>query len=101
MRGTFFCTNLYFPNEKKNNIKLHLWIIMPSQKTFPCFPSSWIFMEIILLKQGSMALLHSILRNFLTSLQTLRPRKLPQLKELEKVQQRKLLKCLKQGSWEF
>ena len=23
MRGTFFCSNLYFPNEKKNNIKLH------------------------------------------------------------------------------
>ena len=55
MRGTFFCSNLYFPNEKKNNIKLHVWIIMPSQKIFPFFPSSWIFMAIILLKQESMA----------------------------------------------
>src|SRR6187402_1981767 len=101
MRGTFFCTNLYFPNEKKNNIKLHLWIIMPSPKIFPCFPNSWIFMEIILLKQEFMAQLRSILRNFPTSLQTLRLRKLLQLKELGIVQQRKLLKCLKQANLEF
>src|SRR6187399_2900330 len=101
MRGTFFCSNLYFPNEKKNNIKLHVWIIMPSQKIFPFFPSSWIFMVIILLKQEFMAPLHSILKNFQTSLPILRQRKLVQLKELGIVQPRKLLKCLKPASLEF
>src|SRR6185436_8318841 len=101
MRGTFFCSTLYFPNEKKNNIKLQLWIIMPLQKIFPCFPNSWIFMEIILLKQEFMVLLHSILKNFPISLQTRRLRKLLQLKELGIAQQRKLQKCLKRESLEF
>ena len=74
--------------KKKNNIKLQSMDNYAIAENFSLLSKLMDIHGEILLKQEFMPLLHLILKNFPTSLQTLRPKKLPQLKELGKAQQK-------------
>jgi hypothetical protein len=85
---------------KKNNIKLHVWIIMPSQKIFPAFKLMDIHGDNSL-KQEFMAPLHLILKNFPTSLQIPLLRKIASIKGFGDSTAKKIAEMLETASLGF